>query len=161
MASSDNERERRRGSTCWLISCIEPFETVCFSVGAGADRWSLLGASSAMAGSVDIIFLLAVRGGEQESTGLSHPESVMFGQVRRRRVPSVVTPLYMGAIARRRCVDDCQAKPDLAGLTKTAAWQSALLSPINHIHSALVGCAVQRTCAHSVATSRKLWFRWC
>ena len=52
MASSDNERERRRGSTCCDISWMEPLETVCLRVGAGADRWSLLGASSAMAGSV-------------------------------------------------------------------------------------------------------------
>ena len=58
MNSSDNDLALRRGSTCWHSSRMLPFETACFSVCDGADRWSLLGWSSLMAGSGDIIVVV-------------------------------------------------------------------------------------------------------
>ena len=129
MASSDNERERRRGSTCWLISCIEPFETVCFSVGAGADRWSLLGASSAMAGSVDIIFLLAVWGGEQESTGPCHTLNLSCSDRcdedgSQASHTCIWVQLRVGVVC-----DDCQAKPDPSRAQQKRDWQIGVLLP--------------------------------
>ena len=54
---------------------MEPLDTACLSVGGGAERLSLLGASSAMAGSGDIIVVWAVWGGEQETMSLSEHQT--------------------------------------------------------------------------------------
>ena len=62
----------------------------------------------------------------REHRPLSHPESVVFGQVRRRRVPSVAPLTCMHGTARRRCLDDSKQNPTPVVLIKRD-WQIGVL----------------------------------